>query len=157
MSDPFSIVAGTVGLLDVCFRIGKYLYDAKIGADRVDEGIEALSHQIEAIRSVTKFIQSVFEADLPYATDTVAKSPDGIESLWEEIGKNVTSCQVTLAKLFTLIELIVGKESPKVLSKLDGLRRYLRKQAKEEEFAALRQQLSDYHHALQTLLTSVNM
>lgn len=157
MSDPFSIVAGTVGLLDVCIRIGKYLYDAKIGADRVDEGIQALSHQIEAIQSVTKSIQGVFKDDLAHATDTVAQNPNGIQSLWEEIGKNVTSCHATLAKLFTLIKLVVGKENPKVLSKLDGLRRYLRKQAKEEEFAALRQQLSDYHHALQTLLTSVNM
>lgn len=157
MSDPFSIVAGTVGLLDVCFRVGKYLYDAKEGADRVDEGIEALSHQIGAIRSVTESIKSVFEDDLVHATDPVPRNPDGIQSLWEEIGKNVTSCQTTLAKLFALIKLIVGKESPKILSKLDGLRRFLRKQAKEEEFGTLRHQLSDYHHSLQILLTSVNM
>ncbi|KAL8759088.1 MAG: hypothetical protein Q9184_003729 [Pyrenodesmia sp. 2 TL-2023] len=157
MPDPFSIVAGSVGLLDVCFRIGKYLYDAKIGADRVDEGIEALSHQVQAIQSVTESIQNVFEDGLAHATATVAKNPSGIQSLWEEIGKNVTSCQATLAKLFALIKLIVGKESPTILSKLDGLRRYLRKQAKEEEFAALRQQLGDHHHALQTLLTSVNI
>ncbi|KAL8955729.1 MAG: hypothetical protein Q9193_006527, partial [Seirophora villosa] len=127
------------------------------GADRVDEDIDALSHQIEAIKSVTTSIKSVFEDDLAHTTETVSKNSDGMRSLWQEIGNNVQSCQATLAKLFGLIQLIVGKESPKLLSKFDGLRRFLRKQAKEDEFGMLRQQLSDYHHSLQTLLTSVNM
>ena len=157
MADPFSALASTVGLLDVCFRVGNYLYDVKVGADKVDEEIEALSHQVEAIKSVTQSIKRVFEDDLARATDTVSKDQDGIQSLWEEIGKNVQSCQATLVKLFALIKLIVGNESPKILSKLDGLRKFLRKQSKEEEFGKLRRQLNDYHHSLQTLLTSVNM
>jgi hypothetical protein len=157
MADPFSILVGTVGLLDVCFRVGKYLHDVKEGADKVDEEIEVLSHQIEAIKSVNESIKSVFEDDLVHATETVPKRVDGIQSLWEEIGEKVKSCHDTLVKLFALIKLIVGKESPKILSKLDGLRKYLRKQSKEEEFCTLRQQLRDYHHSLQTLLTSVNM
>ena len=157
MPDPFSTVAGTVGLLDVCFRVGKYLYDVKVGADKVDEEVEALSHQVEAIKSVTQSIKSVFEDDLAHATGTVSKKRDEIQRLWEEIEENVKSCRGTLVELFALIKLIVGKESPKVLSKLDGLRKFLRKQSKEEEFGTLRQQLSDYHHSLQTLLTSVNM
>ncbi|KAI4176500.1 MAG: hypothetical protein LQ346_007884 [Caloplaca aetnensis] len=157
MADPFSIVAGTVGLLDVCFRIGNYLYDAKKGANRVDEGIEALSHQIEAIQSVTRSIKNVFDNDLAYTPDTLPNNFNGIQSLWAEVAENVTSCQATLAELFALLKLIVGKEHATVLSKLDGLRRYLRKQAKEDEFGALRHRLSDYHHALQTLLTSVNI
>lgn len=157
MADPFSTAAGTMSLLDVCFRVGKYLYDLKMGADKVDEEIEALYHQVEAIQSVTQSIKSVFEDDFAHATEIGSKKRDGIQSLWEEIGKNVRSCQGTLEELFALIKLIVGKESPKVWSKLDGLRKFLRKQSKEADFVTLRQQLSDYHHSLQTLLTSVNM
>ncbi len=157
MADPFSILAGTVGLLDVCFRIGNFLYDAKKGANRVDQSIEALSQQIEAIQSVTRSIKSVFDNDLAHTPDTLPRNSNGIQSLWAEVAQNVTSCQATLAELFALLKLVVGKEHPTVLSKLDGLRRYLRKQAKEDEFGALKHRLSDYHHALQTLLTSVNM
>ena len=135
MADPLSTVAATVGLLDVCFRVGKYLYDVKVGADKVDEEIEALSHQVEAIKSVTQSIKSVFEDDLAHATETVSKKRDGIQSLWEEIGKNVKSCQGTLVELFALIKLIVGKESPKGLSKLDGLRKFLRKNQKKKNLA----------------------
>jgi len=157
MADPFSIIAGTVNLLDVCFRIGENLYDIKVGTDKVDEEIEALSHQVEVIKSVIQSIKSVFEDDLPHATETVSKKRGGIQSLWEEIGQNVEGCQATLVKLFALIKFIVGKESPKVFSKLDGPRKFLRKQSKEEEFGMLRQQLSDYHQSLQTLLISVDM
>ena len=157
MADPFSIAVGTVGLLDVCFRVGKYLHDVKAGADKVDEGIQALTDQIAAISSVTYSIKRVFEDDLTHSVETFPKNQEGIQGLWEEIGKNLKSCQATLAKLFALIELIVSKESPRILSKLDGLGKFLRKQAKEEEFRTLRHQLSVYHHSLQTLLTSVNM
>lgn len=157
MADPFSIVVGTVSLLDVCLRLGKYIYDIKAGTDEVDEEIEALSHQVVAIISVIQSIKSVFEDDLAHATDINSKRRDEIQSLWEEVGNNVQSCQATLVKLFALLKLIVGKESPKVLSKLDGLRKFLRKQSKEAEFSMLRQQLRDYHQSLQTLLTSVDM
>ncbi len=157
MADPFSIVVGTVSLLDVCLRVGKYIYDIKVGADEVNDEIEALSRQVEAIISVIQSIKSIFEDDLARATETISKKQDGIQSLWEEVGKNVQSCQATLVKLFALLKLIVGKESRKVLSKLDGLRKFLRKQSKEAEFGMLRQQLRDYHQSLQTLLTSVDM
>lgn len=157
MADPFSIVVGTVNLLDVCFRVGKYIYDVKVGTDEVNEEIEALSHQVEAIISITQSIKGVFEDDLAHATDSISKKRDGIQSLWEEVGNNVLSCQATLVKLLALLKLIVGKESPRVLSKLDGLRKFLRKQSKEAEFGMLRQQLRDYHQSLQILLTAVNM
>lgn len=127
MADPFTIVAGTVGLLDVCFPVGNYLRDVKAGADKVDDEIQTLSRRVKAIQSVTDSIRTIFEQDLAHATATFPKKQGWTQSLWEEVGENVRSCQVTLVKLFALIELIVGKESPKVLSKLDGLRRFLRK------------------------------
>lgn len=157
MAEPLSAVAGVAGLLDLCIRVGKYLYDVKVGADRVDEEIEALSRQLEQIQAVAQSIQNIFGDDFEHATGTISKNRDGIQDLWEQIGKTVNSCRATLMQLFELIELIVGKESPNLLSKLDGLRRFLRKQSREEEFGTLKQQLSDYHHSLQTLLTSVNM
>jgi hypothetical protein len=152
--DAFSIVAGTVGLLDVCLRLAKYLSDVKEGSERIDEDIEALYQQVAAIGVVIQSIQNVSKADLAHAGNSQA---DNLQGLWEEVGHNITSCQAALDKLFILISHIVGKESSKLQSKLEGFRRYLRKTSKEEEFNRIRTQLSGYHHALQTLLTSVNI
>jgi hypothetical protein len=82
MADPFSIVVGTIGVIEVCVHLGKYLQDVKAGAE---------------------------------------------------------------------------EDGPKLLAKLDGLRKHLRKRSKEEDFLQIRRKLSNYHSALQVVLTALNM
>lgn len=151
--DPLSIIAGTAGLLEICVRLTKYLNDVKEGSERVDEDIEVLYQQVAAISTVVQSIRNVFKPDLEHASNG---HRDNIQDLWAEVASNISSCQMTLEKLFLLISQIVGKETSKQ-SKLEGFRRYLRKQSTEDEYNRIRQQLSGYHHALQTLLTSINI
>jgi hypothetical protein len=151
--DPLSIVASTAGILDICVRLAKYLNDVKESSERVDEDIEALYQQVAAIGVVIQSIQNVFKPDLGHASNG---HKDNIQALWEEVASNINSCQAALDKLFVLRSQIVGKENSKQ-SKLEGFRRYLRKQSTEEEYNRIRKQLSGYHHALQTLLTSINI
>ena len=152
--DPFSIVAGTFGLLDICLRFAQYINDVKEGSERIDDDIEALYQEVSAIGIVVRSIQNVFKGDL---SKTDISNADDLQGLCEEVGNNIQSCQTALDKLFILISHIVGKDTSKQQSKFEGFRRYLRKNAKEEEFNRIRTQLTGYHHALQTLLTSVNI
>ena len=152
--DPFSIVAGTFGLLDICLRFAQYINDVKEGSERIDDDIEALYQEVSAIGIVVRSIQNVFKGDL---SKTDISNADDLQGLCEEVGNNIKSCQTALDKLFILISHIVGKDTSKQQSKFEGFRRYLRKNAKEEEFNRIRTQLTGYHHALQTLLTSVNI
>jgi hypothetical protein len=152
--DPFSIAAGTIGVLDVCFRLAKYLNDIKEGSERIDEDIDALYRQVAAIQGVVQSVQTVFNAN---QAEAGVPSADSLQSLWQGVSNNIESCQAALDRLLILISHIIGKESSKQLSKLEGFRRYLRKNSKEAEFNQIREQLTGYHNALQTLLTCVNI
>jgi hypothetical protein len=152
--DPLSILAGTAGLLDVSIRFAQYLKDVKESSERINEDIEALYQEVAAIGIVVRSIENVFKGNL---SETDLSDSDELQGLCEEVGNNIRSCQAALDKLFILISHIVGKDTSKQQSKVEGFRRYLRKNAKEEEFNRIRTQLTGYHHALQTLLTSVNI
>lgn len=152
--DPFSIVVGTAGLIQVCTILAVYLNDVKEGTERIDEDIETLYQQVAAISVVTQSIRNVFEADLAHAGNA---HTDNLQDLWEEVGSSVNDCQAVLDRLFILLSHVVGKESAKLHSKFQGFRRYLRSKSKEDDFNRIRTQLTTYHDALHTLLMSVNI
>jgi hypothetical protein len=59
MADPFSITAGAVGIIDVCCKIGVYLYDAQKAAEDVEGEIVGLSLEIGELISVNEDIKEV--------------------------------------------------------------------------------------------------
>ena len=65
MADPFSIIAGTAGLADVCIRLTKFLKHASNGFQKVDEDLEDLSKEITSLRAVSDLIKHSFEIDFP--------------------------------------------------------------------------------------------
>lgn len=154
MADPFSVIAGTAGLLDVCLRVFKYLKETQAGAERIEEEITILLREIEALIAVNDSIKSAFETELksrpgPYVTD--------IEGLWRNIGGNLWSCRALVERLEVHMKEIVGKEGPKVIGKLDGLRKQMRKQSKNEDFQQLRLQLASNQNALQISLSALTL
>jgi len=52
MADPFSIITSTVGLLDVCYRVGSYLGDVKNAAKTIEKDLEGLREEIAALHSI---------------------------------------------------------------------------------------------------------
>lgn len=155
MADPLSIVAATVGLADVCVRFGTFLKQAREGSQKVDEDLEMLSQDITALSTINSLIRSSFEADLPKAAE--ARNQSIIANLWHAAETTLNDCRGILEKLDNLVSKIVVTGGPKALAKLDGLRKYMRKLSKEEEFNQLRQKLSAYQAALQIILTAVDM
>jgi hypothetical protein len=157
MADPFSIVVGTIGVIEVCVHLGKYLQDVKAGAEEIVEEVEALFHEVGALRSVNESIKTTFEAEITQPPDVTERDLKNVENLWRNTGSILKDCQSTLTKLHDLIVQVEGKDGPKLLAKLDGLRKHLRKRSKEEDFLQIRRKLSNYHSALQVVLTALNM
>ncbi|MCJ1462094.1 hypothetical protein MMC07_000694 [Pseudocyphellaria aurata] len=154
MADPFSVIAGTAGILDVCFRVIKYLKETRAGAERIEEEITGLLREIEALIAVNDSIKCAFETELkahpgPYVAD--------IEDLWKNIGSNLWSCRALVERLEVYMKEIIGKEGPKVIGKRDGLRKQMRKQSKKEDFQQLRLQLASHQNALQISLSALTL
>ena len=157
MADPFSVIVGTLGVIQVCGSIGKYLQDIKAGAEEIDEEIKALTHEVGALQSVNESIQSIFESKIVHHLDAPKGDLDRIEDLWRNTGNILKDCQSTLEKLHRLIVQVEGKGESKSLAMFDSLRKHLRKKSKEEDFLQIRQRLSSYHSALQASLTMLDM
>ena len=52
MADPFSILASGVGIADVAVRVIGYLKDVKAAAETVEDDIDSLISEVEALRVV---------------------------------------------------------------------------------------------------------
>lgn len=157
MGDPFSIIVGTAGLLDVSWRVVSYLKDLHGAAANVEDDIAALLHEIEALISVNEAIKDIFSADLQLLPDLNSASSSRLGNLWEAIGRILQDCRATIEKLEIVVKEIAGKEGPRVIGKVDGFRKQLRRQSKNEDLAQFRLQLTNYHGALQVLLTALNV
>ena len=158
MADPFSILTGTVGLLDVCWRTVKYFRDVQVAAGKVEEEIATLSREIEALISVNSAIHDIFSAQLQRPqTPPSTVDPTYHENLWRNTAGLLRDCRAIIEKLECLVKDIIGKEGPRVAGKLDGFKKQLRRQSKDDDFAHLRQQLANSQGGLQLLLTALNM
>ena len=173
--DPFSIITGTAGLLDVCIRLAKYLKDFQEAAAKVEDEISALLHEFEALIAVNESIKTLFEAELerakleqaePKSTSGAPKpGSDSVQKIWENIGRNLKDCQTVVEKLEEVVEEIVGKgivekdnvgkERSKMVKKFEGFRKQRRMESKDSEFRQLREKLTSFQRALHMLMTAI--
>ena len=155
MADPFSIIAGTAGLIDVCWRFGSYLHNLKAGAAKIEDEIAALSRDIEALRVVNETVQASHSGLQEYLNSEV-KNPEHLERLWRNVSSSLASCQLVVEELEALVIGIVGTEPPKdeskISRKLGGFKKQLRKQSKDGDFEKLRSRLSTYQTTIQLML-----
>ena len=157
MVDPFSIATGTAGLLDVCWRVISYLREVQTSASKVEEEIASLLREVEALYVVNKAIDAVWAAEQKAIPGVSLANPDRVESLWCNVGTTLQDCRITVEKLEISVKEIIGKEGAKVASKLDGIRKQLRKQSKDGELHHLRARLANYQSSLNVLLAALNL
>lgn len=156
MADPFSIAAGTTGVIDVCWRVGKFLVDLKSAAGKVEQELSALSSEIDALVKVSDSIQAVWFIHAKELPCTSSEDASRIENLWRNTSTTLEGCRSTIEKLGNMIEKIIGKHGHIVTSKVDGIRKALRKQFREDEVIQIRLTLASYQNNLQILLTALD-
>ena len=158
MADPFSIIIGTVGLIDVCLRFGAYLNNVQAGAAQIEDEIASLSREIEALTSVNETIQASYK-EFQSSSSTDASTLTQKANLWRNIRSNLHDCRIIVEDLEQLVIVILGKETQdkgsRFSRKLDGFRKQLRKQSKEGDFNKLHSRLNTYQNTLQLMLDLV--
>lgn len=169
--DPFSIVIGSATIIDICFRLVRYLKDFQEATAKVEAEISALVHEFEALIVVNESINATFKVELGTVNgkqaapeghlDVLAVDSDTVHNLWRDIGRNLKDCQSVVQKLEEVVEEIVGKEivgkaRTGFVRKLDDFKKYRRKESRDREFRQLRDQVTTFQRALQMLMTAIN-
>ena len=158
MADPFSILAGTVGLIDVCTRLAIYLRDFEKASENVDEAIGTLIEDLDMVGSVTQHIKEAYEDYMDRKDGDEKLSQNHAYQLWTTVKRVLQGCQNTLDKLWALVEGIKGKEKEKSLSpRLRGFMKQLRKQSRQEEYDQHRRDLTNSLSALQVTLSLIGL
>ena len=154
MADPFSIVAGTAGLADVCVRLARFIKQANAGFRVVDQELEDVSQEIESLRSINDLVKRSYTDGFSTKSD-----PDQQQILgthWCATQNTLASCQRIVEQIEALLKEVADVGSGKHV-KLDQLRKWLRQQSREEAFSSLREKLKAHQMALQLSLSAVSM
>ncbi len=156
--DPFSIIVGTVGLIDVCTRFGAYLRDIQAGAAQIEDEISALSRELKSLKSVNETIKASYE-DFQVSYSHEAAFPKQAANLWHNINSSLQDCRLIVEDLEQLIKATIGKETSdrgsRLASKVQSFRKQLRKQSREGDFDKLHSRLNTFQNTLQLMLDLV--
>jgi hypothetical protein len=155
--DPFSILAGTAGLLDVSFRVIQYLKRIEESAGKVEEDITVLFQEINTLITVNESIEALWVANHDAAPGSLFQETADVEDLWKKLASLLQECQETAQKLQVLLKEVIGKNGPKVSGKWDGIKKQLKKDSKERDYMDVRHRLSGYQAGIQMLLSALSV
>ena len=154
MADPFSVIAGTAGLADVCIRLTRFLKHAKDGFRAVDEELDGLAEEIESLRSTNEFIKrSYTEGSI---TKINSDHQQILNTQWQTTQTTLASCQHITEQIEGLLNDVANAGSGKHI-RLDQIRKWLKQQSSEETLSSLRGRLQAHQIALQLSLSAVSM
>ena len=154
MADPYSIITATASLMDVCWRFGSYLHEFQAGAAKVDDAINRLNQDIEALRVVNETIRTSYQ-ELPSYLNSEVESSKHVERLWRNVSSNLKTCRLIVEELEVLTAGIVGKkpqkDESKFMKKLGSFQKELRRQSREDDFDKLQTRLNNCYTSIQLM------
>jgi hypothetical protein len=152
--DPFSIIAGTAGLADVCLRLAKFLKNANDGFREVDRELEELSREIALLRSVNDLVERTYVEGSTAGTNPEHQRILGTN--WRATQTTLASCQLIVEQIEVILQEVGDAGNGKHV-KLDQLRKWLKQQSKEGDLSTLREKLQAHQIALQVSLSAISM
>ncbi len=157
MADPFSILAGTTSIIDVCVRLINYFRDVYAAAGRIEQDLLALLEEFNALQAVNESIRDTWlDRHKTVGLNAPANEPL-LETQWQGLDHALRGCSNSMLRLGALIEGVVGKDGHYVTRKLDGIKKVLRKQSKEKAIFEVRQQVMSHRDNLHVLLLVLNL
>lgn len=156
MADPFSIVAGTIGLADVCSRssrIIKNLYQIRQDVGTIDEDLETLIQGVDDLRAICETVRATFGTRPDDATHEFSKVSEATERVWQDLERTLQSCHGVILKLDKIVLEICGPPRTFGSGKLDAFQKYLRKRFRDSNLRRYQKQLATYQNALHLVLT----
>ncbi|KFY40867.1 hypothetical protein V495_05209 [Pseudogymnoascus sp. VKM F-4514 (FW-929)] len=113
MADPFSIVAGAIGIIDVCVKVGVYLRDVQNASGGVEEELTGLAQEIEGLLSVNEAIKEVSRKEESLFSNYKFADQQNLRGLWQHAGQLQYGCKKDLDMFERLLMNIIGPHGPK--------------------------------------------
>ena len=156
--DPFSIIVGVGSLIDLSLKLGKYLKDVHDSIAAFEEDVGQLLNEIQNLNSVNKSIEQLFRTETFGAAELSGSSiPPQEREARGNIVKILKECSQTVKRLQNVLDTVTGKNGSKVTGLRDGIKKQLRKQAKEGELEQIRVKLSSHRDDLNIFLTLLSL
>lgn len=155
--DPFSVVVGVGSLVEISLQLGKYLKNVYEAAASFEDDIGSLFRELKDLESVNKSIEHLHNTEAAIYNFGLPELPrQGVE-VWQNIAKILENCSETLEDLRKVLEAVIGSSGVKVTGRRDGIKKHLRKQAKDGELETMRLKLSVHRESLSVSLTLLNL
>ena len=152
------MLVGVGSLIDLSLKLGKYLKDVHASIAAFEEDIGFLSGEIQNLGSVNKSIEQLFKTETSSFPDRSASNiPLQELEVWQNTVKTLGECSDTVRKLKSVLDTVTGKDGSKVTGLRDGIKKQLRKQAKDGELEQLRIRLSTHRESLNVSLTLLSL
>ena len=155
--DPFSVVVGVGSLVEMSVQLGKYLKDVYEAAASFEDDIGSLFREMQDLDSVNKSIEQLHRTEAADYIFGLPELPRQDVEVWQNIANTLKKCSETLADLRKVLEAIIGSSGVKVTGRRDGIKKHLRKQAKDGELEKIRLKLSVHRESLSVSLTLLNL
>ena len=179
MADPFSIVAGTLGIIDVTSRFVQYMSSTGAAAANLDDDLRSLLHEFKTLNTTAQSIRDVCTPEVLRSPGTAGTDPDRLEDLRRDAGRILVNCERVLKRMERHVRDIIGSswdtfgfdednqgqpDEPRgsfpglrPSKRLDRFRVQLRKQTRASDFLQLRQQLSTSQTQLAASLGTIHL
>lgn len=152
--DPFSIVVGTVGLIQACAGVVNYLKDLKDVSDQLEEHLGVKLDEIIEVHRVASTISGLLhDVEKAYTASHDTKS---LRSLFESIQVQLEGCKAIMDKVSHELKEIFDK-SERLLDFIRHLKMSMKALSKESRFKQLRADLSVHQQQLALLVNSLTL
>ncbi|KAL3475349.1 hypothetical protein BJX99DRAFT_247569 [Aspergillus californicus] len=155
--DPLSATAGAIGIVDICFRLIKFLKDLPATIAAVQAEIDTWITEIESLQTTAVEIDEALESHNTKSSKESRSSAYRSERLRHKCKQQVEKFEDIAKRLQTLVQEIHGSSGPRVTGSLDGLGKEKRRRGKLAGLQRLRTELSAEKQNLQILLSCFNM
>jgi len=157
MADPFSIIAGSIGVADVCVRLVHNIHTLRKNLASIDEGLDGLAEEIDDLREICATVEATYtvqskDGSAPDANTVV----DEAKGLWIRLEKTLRNCDSIVAKLGGIVAKIRGASALPGPTKFDAVGKVMRKKLYESDLRNCRAQLKTYQDALHLILATIN-
>jgi hypothetical protein len=151
MADPFSFVAGAIGIADVTIRVITYLRDVKAATETIDADIDGLINEILSLKQVHGHL------DEEYQKQTGKRGLSAEETvLWEQTKRTLENGQTLVIKLEISVRKVHG-DVRTVTRQRDAFTKQNRKRALDSIISGFRAQIHTYSSALHVWLNLISM
>jgi ElaB/YqjD/DUF883 family membrane-anchored ribosome-binding protein len=163
--DPFSIVVGVAGLTDLSARLISYLNDIRKDSIRIHDEITILTHEVQSLRDANEAVENFWRSRHGSTSiDTSLNSTthddisgSRIDENWKKLGSLLQQSKATIQSLHALLEEVIGKKSRFGGTKLDDLRKTIRKQDRDGEYMQIRARLANNQQSIQMFLSMLTL